>query len=124
MKGIEIQDISHTLFRFIYKRATWFTQFVHISLKDHVFLLVNVNKPEKTLGIMILILIKNNIHLTITIELNGMSMPFSEESCKQQVAEINPRCSKKIPTAFAVFYIIEIVCSKYFSASCWPILAS
>ena len=32
---------------------------VHISLKDRV--LVNVNKPEKTLGILILILIKNNI---------------------------------------------------------------
>ena len=68
--------------------------------------LVNVNKPEKTLGIMILILIKNNVYLTITIELNGMFMPFSEESCKQQVAKINLRGSKKIPTAFAVFYII------------------
>ena len=51
--------ISH-LISFIYTSATWFTQFVHISLKDHVFL-VNVNEPKKTLGIIILILIKNNI---------------------------------------------------------------
>ena len=86
-------------------KTTWFTQFVHTSLKDHVFL-VNVNKPEKTLGIMILILIKNNKYLTIATELKGMSRPFCEESCKQQVAKINLRGSKKIPTAFAVFYII------------------
>ena len=44
---------------------------------------------------MILILIKNNMYFTVTIELNGMSMPFSEESCKQQVAKINLRGSKK-----------------------------
>ena len=43
---------------------------------------------------MILILIKN-MYFTVTIELNGMSMPFSEESCKQQVAKINLRGSKK-----------------------------
>lgn len=55
---------------------------------------------------MILSLIKNNKYLTITTELKGMSRPFCEEWCKQQVAKINLRGSKKIPKAFAVFYII------------------
>ena len=74
---------------------------------------------------MILILIKNNIYIyiTITIELKGMSMPFCEESCKQQVSKINLRANKKISTAFALF-IISIVYLKHFSASCWRILAS
>ena len=52
-----------------------------------------------------------------------MSMPFCEESCKQQVAKINLRANKQISTTFEVF-IISIVYLKHFSASCWRILAS